>query len=583
MPGLTVVILAAGQGTRMRSQTPKVLHDLCGRPLLRWPIAAALEAGAEKIVVVDSPRRALEGHLPDGVALAVQAKPNGTGGAVQAGMGEVQPGATVVVLHGDVPLVTADTIAELVGAHSEQGVAATMVTMVLEDPTGYGRVVRDAQGAVEAVVETKQPSDATAQQLAINEVNAGVFAFDGDALREVLGELQPHGEGELYLPDVLPALRATGRAVAAHPISDNDQTLGVNDRVQLVQVRAVAQARMHAEHGRNGVTIVDPGSTVIEVGVQIGEDTVVEPSSFVRGSTSVGRACRIGPLTTLVDATIGDAVKIPHSYLTQCEVRDGAHLRELDAVVDAERLIVVADRMRGDGTAGGAQGGQDVGQIELALAVWLQLDEHLAQGIAVEGEDPGVDLVDRQLPRCRVGGLLGLDDGLDAALRVADDAAVGRRVLEHHRDHRRGGPPLAVRPDELGDRVRRDQRHVAVQHDDGRARLHLPHARLDRATGAVGLRLHRQRDAVRQLALERPVRRIDDDDLLRSRLERRRDRPPQQRAPAEVVQDLRRLRAHAGTPACGEDQDGEAGHARILRGRLFAAQSAQLLDGCSRS
>ena len=324
MPGLTVVILAAGQGTRMRSQTPKVLHDLCGRPLLRWPIAAALEAGAEKIVVVDSPRRALEGHLPDGVALAVQAKPNGTGGAVQAGMGEVQPGATLVVLHGDVPLVTADTIAELVGAHSEQGVAATMVTMVLEDPTGYGRVVRDAQGAVEAVVETKQPSDATAQQLAINEVNAGVFAFDGDALREVLGELQPHGEGELYLPDVLPALRATGRAVAAHPISDNDQTLGVNDRVQLVQVRAVAQERMHAEHGRNGVTIVDPRSTVIEVGVQIGEDTVVEPSSFLRGSTSVGRGCRIGPLTTLIDATIGDAVRIPHSYLIQCEVRDGA-------------------------------------------------------------------------------------------------------------------------------------------------------------------------------------------------------------------------------------------------------------------
>ena len=324
MPGLTVVILAAGQGTRMRSQTPKVLHDLCGRPLLRWPIAAALEAGAEKIVVVDSPRRALEGHLPDGVALAVQAKPNGTGGAVQAGMGEVQPGATVVVLHGDVPLVTADTIAELVGAHSEQGVAATMVTMVLEDPTGYGRVVRDAQGGVEAVVETKQPSDATPQQLAINEVNAGVFAFDGDALAQALADLRPHGEGELYLPDVLLALRTTGRTVAAHPISDSDQTLGINDRVQLAEVRAIAQARIHAEHGRNGVTIVDPGSTVVEVGVRLGEDTIVEPSSFLRGSTSAGRGCRIGPLTTLIDATIGDDVTIPHSYLIECEVRDGA-------------------------------------------------------------------------------------------------------------------------------------------------------------------------------------------------------------------------------------------------------------------
>jgi len=324
MPGLTVMILAAGQGTRMRSQTPKVLHDLCGRPLLGWPIAAALDAGADRIVVVDSPARVLADQLPDGVALAVQAKPDGTGGAVRAGMGEVQPGATVVVLHGDVPLVTAATLSELVGAHRELGAAATMVTMVLDDPTAYGRVVRDPQGQVEAVVETKEPGDATAQQLAINEVNAGLFAFDGDALLAALRELAPHDHGELYLPDVLPALRAAGRPIAAHPISDNEQTLGVNDRVQLAQVRAIAQARIHAEHGRNGVTIIDPGSTVIEVGVSIGEDTVIEPSSFLRGATSVGRSSRIGPLTTLIDATIGDEVRIPHSYLTQCEVRDGA-------------------------------------------------------------------------------------------------------------------------------------------------------------------------------------------------------------------------------------------------------------------
>ena len=324
MPGLTVMILAAGQGTRMRSRTPKALHDLCGRPLLGWPMEAATQAGATSIVVVDSPQRPLERHLPGDVALAVQAEPNGTGGAVRAGMADVPAGATVVVLHGDVPLVTADTIATLVAAHTEQGAAATMVTMVLDDPTAYGRVVRDADGGVEGVVETKDPGEATQQQLAIHEVNAGVFAFDGDALRDALEALQPHGEGELYLPDVLPALRAAGHTVAAHPISDNDQTLGVNDRVQLAQVRAVAQARIHAEHGANGVTIIDPASTVVEAGVRIGEDTVVEPSSFLRGATSIGSGCRIGPLTTLIDATIGNDVKIPHSYLAQCEVRDGA-------------------------------------------------------------------------------------------------------------------------------------------------------------------------------------------------------------------------------------------------------------------
>ncbi|MEA2194527.1 MAG: bifunctional UDP-N-acetylglucosamine pyrophosphorylase / glucosamine-phosphate N-acetyltransferase [Solirubrobacteraceae bacterium] len=324
MPHLTVLILAAGQGTRMRSQTPKVLHDLCGRPLVGWPIAAALEAGAERIVVVDSPERPLAGHLPDGVLLAVQEQPDGTGGAVRAGMGEIEDGVTVVVLHGDVPLVTSETIAELVKVHTDRGAAATMVTMELDDPTAYGRVVRDADGDVEAVVETKDPAGATPEVLAINEVNAGVIAFDGDALRAALDELEPHEGGELYLPDALPVLRAAGHTVAAHPIFDSDQTLGVNDRVQLAQVRAIAQARIHDGHGRAGVTIVDPASTVVECGVTIGEDTIVEPSSFLRGATAIGSSSRIGPLTTLIDARIGDGVKIPHSYLVQCEVRDGA-------------------------------------------------------------------------------------------------------------------------------------------------------------------------------------------------------------------------------------------------------------------
>jgi len=325
MPGLTVVILAAGQGTRMRSRIPKMLHDLCGRPLVGWPVAAAQEAGADMVVVVDSPDKALDGHLADGVITVVQPDADGTGGAVRAASEQIDRDSTVVVLPGDLPLVPAEAIAELVVAHTASGAAATIATAVFDDPAGYGRVIRDEDGNVERVVETKVEGDATPEQLAIREINTAMFAFDGAALLEALAALTPdNAQGELYLPDVLPALRAAGHAVAAHDIGDPNIALGVNDRVQLAQVRAVAQARIHAAHGRNGVTIVDPGSTVVEVGVRLGEDTIVEPSSFLHGCTSAGRACRIGPLTTLIDATIGDDVKVPHSYLTHCEVRDGA-------------------------------------------------------------------------------------------------------------------------------------------------------------------------------------------------------------------------------------------------------------------
>ncbi|MEA2222809.1 MAG: bifunctional UDP-N-acetylglucosamine pyrophosphorylase / glucosamine-phosphate N-acetyltransferase [Solirubrobacteraceae bacterium] len=325
MPPLTAVILAAGQGTRMRSQLPKMLHPLCGRPLVGWSIAAALAAGADSVVVVDSPANTLAGRLPDGMTTVVQPEPNGTGGAVQAAAQEIEDDATVVVLPGDAPLVTAATIAELVTAHNDSEAAATMATMVLADPTGYGRVVRDADGNVERVVETKTTGDATPDELLIDEVNSSIFAFDGGALLEALGQLSPdNAQGELYLPDVLPALRASGRMVAAYRLADPAEALGVNDRVQLAQVRAIAQQRIHDGHGRGGVTIVDPASTLIDVTVTIGEDTVIEPSSFLRGETQIGRGCTVGPLTTLIDATLRDEVTIPHSYVVSAEIQDRA-------------------------------------------------------------------------------------------------------------------------------------------------------------------------------------------------------------------------------------------------------------------
>jgi bifunctional UDP-N-acetylglucosamine pyrophosphorylase/glucosamine-1-phosphate N-acetyltransferase len=325
MAVLTAVVLAAGQGTRMRSRLPKMLHDLCGRPLVGWPIAAAGEAGAANVVVVRAPDNSLDGHLPDAVATVVQPVADGTGGAVRAAVPAIAPGATVVVLPGDAPLVTAEAIAALVDRHARERAAATMATMLLDDPSGYGRVVRDAAGGVERVVETKTAGDATPEELEINEVNSSIFAFDGDALRDALDKITTdNAQGELYLPDVLTVLRENGQTVAAHVLDDPTLALGVNDRVQLAQVRQIAQRRIHDSHGRAGVTIVDPASTLIDVGVTIGEDTVVEPSSFLRGDTRIGRGCSVGPLTTLIGATLGDGVSVPHSYLVSCEVRDGA-------------------------------------------------------------------------------------------------------------------------------------------------------------------------------------------------------------------------------------------------------------------
>jgi bifunctional UDP-N-acetylglucosamine pyrophosphorylase / glucosamine-1-phosphate N-acetyltransferase len=316
----TVVILAAGQGTRMRSRTPKVLHDLCGRPMIAWPVAAALAAGAGRVVVVDGPERPLDGHLPDGVELAIQPEPNGTGGAVQAAAAHLGD-EPVLVLNGDVPLVTAQALADLLAAHAQAGAQATVASMELDEPAGYGRVVRREDGSVERVVETKVEGDATPEQLAIREVNAGVYAFDGAALRAALERLTPdNAQGELYLPSTLELLDR----VAAHRLDDPTLLLGINDRADLARVRALAQARIHGAHMLAGVTIVDPASTLIDITVEVGADTVIEPSCFLRGRTAIGAGCAVGPLTTLIDTSLGDEVRVPHSYLVECEVRAGA-------------------------------------------------------------------------------------------------------------------------------------------------------------------------------------------------------------------------------------------------------------------
>ncbi len=368
-PAPTVLILAAGRGTRMRSRTPKVLHELCGIPMVLWPVRAALAAGAGRVVVVDSPERALQSVLPDGVQLAVQPHSNGTGGAVVAAMAQLDAvasdgSAPVVVLSGDVPLVSADTIEELVHAHDTSGAGATMASTVLDDPSGYGRVVRDERGLVERVVETKTQGDATPEQLQLREVNTGIYVFAADALRAALPRLSAdNAQGELYLPQALDLIRADGGTVAAHTVADRRLVLGINDRAALAQVRRLAQDTICAQHMAAGVSILDPSATVIDVDVQIGQDTTIEPFTTIRGHTRIGEGCLVRH-SYLIDCILENgAIVGPFAYLRPGSVlREGVKVgtfvevknSDLGAGTKVPHLSYIGDADVGEGTNLGA-------------------------------------------------------------------------------------------------------------------------------------------------------------------------------------------------------------------------------------
>jgi bifunctional UDP-N-acetylglucosamine pyrophosphorylase / glucosamine-1-phosphate N-acetyltransferase len=368
-PAPTVLILAAGQGTRMRSAKPKVLHDLCGLPMVLWPVRAALAAGAGRVLVVDSPARAIEPVLPQGVELAVQAEPDGTGGAVAAAVAQLDAAGAaaeemVIVLSGDVPLIDGEAVRGLAEAHARSAAAATMVTSVLADPAGYGRVVRDSDGNVLRVVETKREGDASPEELEINEVNAGIYAFDGAALRAALPRLNAeNAQGELYLPQVLEELRAGGGTIAAHRLEDPSLMLGVNDRAALARARRLAQHAINHRHLLAGVGIVDPEATVIDVDVQIGRDTTIEPFTTIRGSSRIGEGCTIRH-SYLVDCVLEDGVSVgPFAYLRPDAVlREGAKVgtfvevknSDVGAAAKVPHLSYIGDADVGEGTNLGA-------------------------------------------------------------------------------------------------------------------------------------------------------------------------------------------------------------------------------------
>ncbi|PZG41536.1 bifunctional UDP-N-acetylglucosamine diphosphorylase/glucosamine-1-phosphate N-acetyltransferase GlmU [Spongiactinospora gelatinilytica] len=307
-----VVVLAAGEGTRMKSERPKVLHELCGRAMLDHVLTAARGLEPERlIVVIGHERERMREHLaatsPDALAV-VQAEQRGTGHAVRTALEEVGTiGGTVLVTYGDTPMLRRETMARLLAVHAEEGNAVTVLTAEVPDPTGYGRIVRDSDGAVLEIVEHK---DATPEQRAIREMNSGVYAFDGQLLADGIKRVgAANAQGEEYLTDVLAILRADGHRVGAFVAADHVEVEGVNNRVQLAAARRVLNDRMLHEHMLAGVTVIDPASTWIDVDVELAADAVIHPGCQLHGRTTVAAGAQIGPATTLTDTEVGaDAV-----------------------------------------------------------------------------------------------------------------------------------------------------------------------------------------------------------------------------------------------------------------------------------
>ncbi len=359
MSDLVAVILAAGKGTRMRSKMPKVLHKVGGKAMLQHVIDAATAAGAEKkVVIVGHEAELVETMVADQGKIALQAEQLGTGHAVMQTKEVLKDfHGTAMILCGDTPLLEGEELAKFYAEHKTSGAAATVLTAMMDNPFGYGRIIRDAAGNVQGIVEEK---DATAEQKLIKEINTGIYCIECPLLFDVLATLTcDNAQGEYYLTDVLSKLNAAGQKVGGVVTADSDMVMGINSRQQLAVAESVMRQRVLAKLMDAGVTIMDPASTFIEASVKIGADTIIYPYTWLEGSTEIGEDCEIGPNARFTNVKIGNACHLQFIYGHDCRVCDAVtagpyvHLRPdtvLSNRVKIGNFVEVKNSNVGEGT-----------------------------------------------------------------------------------------------------------------------------------------------------------------------------------------------------------------------------------------
>ncbi|WP_297077852.1 bifunctional UDP-N-acetylglucosamine diphosphorylase/glucosamine-1-phosphate N-acetyltransferase GlmU [uncultured Enterococcus sp.] len=327
------IILAAGKGTRMKSKLYKVLHPVCGKPMVEHIMNRVTELAPTQIVtIVGHGADLVKEQLGERSEYALQAEQLGTGHAVLQAAPFLQgKKGTTLVISGDTPLLTSETLERLFEYHEGKHASATILTAHAEDPTGYGRIIRDRVGIVEKIVEQK---DASVSEAQVQEINTGTYCFDNELLFEALNQIDTNNaQGEYYLTDIIEILKKADHTVAAYQTENFEESIGVNDRIALAEANRIMRNRINTEHMRNGVSFIDPNSTYIEAGIKIGAETIIEPGVYLKGQTTIGEGCFISGQTQIVDSTIGDYVKVYSSVIEESTVRDHvdigpfAHLR----------------------------------------------------------------------------------------------------------------------------------------------------------------------------------------------------------------------------------------------------------------